>query len=122
MSSILIIDDSAAQGATLERGIVRCGLGIDAIRRATTAGGARELLAQEDFDIVLCDSSLPDQEGMDLLLEIAATCADTALVLLTCLEQGELLDRAREAGVVTSLRRPFAHGELVDTLKGLLDP
>ncbi|MCB9892405.1 MAG: response regulator [Planctomycetes bacterium] len=120
MSSILIIDDAAAQRAALERSVERTCLGFDAIRTARAASEAREILGRESFEIILCASNLPDQDCVEFLTEVAAAYAETALLLLTHLEQGELVERARACGVHGSLRRPYGQAELRDTLEELL--
>lgn len=117
MSNVLIVDDSAAQRCALERGLARASLDIQDIKTTTTAAGALELLERESFDVVMCDATLPDCEGIDLLEQVAARSAETACILLTCLEQGELIDDAKLRGVRQSLRRPFDHESLVQVIE-----
>lgn len=120
MSNVLIVDDSAAQRCALERGLARSSIGIDQIRTTSSAAGALALLEDETFDVVMCGASLHDCEGIDLLESIAANCARTACILLTCLEQGELMESARTRGIQASLRRPFDHERLVDVVESAI--
>ena len=120
VSTVLIVDDSAAQRCALERGLTRSSLRIDGIRTTSTAVGALELLEHETFDLVMCDASLPDREGIDLLEAIASSCENTACILLTCLEQRELVETARARGIKGALRRPFDHEHLVNTVEGAI--
>ena len=117
MSTVLIVDDSAAQRCALERGLTRSRIGIDEIHTTSSAAGALALLEHESFDLVMCGATLPDSEGLDLLESIAPSCASTACILLTCLEQGELVETARARGIQASLRRPFDHERLVDIVE-----
>jgi PAS domain S-box-containing protein len=57
------------------------------VRQAATVKDARQLIAQEDFDVVILDLDLPDGSGWELLHDIRYYQPNTHVIVLT----GELL-------------------------------
>lgn len=119
LTSILIVDDSAAQRCALARGLERSELEIAEIRGVATACEAIDALTDGAVDIVLCDASLPDRDGLDLLELIAEACADTACILLTQHGSDELAGEARARGARATLARPFGNEGLNDMIRKL---
>jgi CheY-like chemotaxis protein len=71
---VLVIDDEAAVGRTIQRLL---GEAYEVV--VLTAGGdAIELLVgkAEDFDLILCDLTMPDITGMDVYTQIMQARAD----------------------------------------------
>ena len=73
---VLVIDDEAAVGRTIQRLL---GEAYDVV--VLTAGGdAIDLLVskEQDFDLILCDLTMPDITGMDVYTKIVQARADVA--------------------------------------------
>ena len=88
---ILIIDDEPMIGTTL-----RVLLADDhEVRLAESGADARDILARESFDLVLCDLMMPGVSGMDLheWLEARAPQAADRMVFMT---GGVFTDAARD--------------------------
>ena len=50
---------------------------------AYNTGKARQLVATEEFDLVLLDVNLPDGNGMDLCRELKEECPQLPVIFLT---------------------------------------
>src|SRR5690606_28330323 len=59
------------------------------IRHVICVSDARMELAKERFDIVLCDLSLPDAEGVDTVIELRECSHGAPIVVLTGREDAE---------------------------------
>lgn len=59
---------------------------------------ARALLTSQRFDIVLCDLSLPDSQGLDTVLQVMWACPDVPIIVISGHSEEEIAARAVEAG------------------------
>lgn len=105
MARIFLLEDDAALG----RGIVMAltGTEVSVICRSTLAQ-AREVLAEERFDLLILDINLPDGSGLDLLRQARAEGNATPVILLTAndLELDEVT--GLEAGADDYITKPFS--------------
>ncbi len=65
-------------------------------------------------DVVVCAVGLPDGDGVDAAADVVS--AGTPVVLFTSHTEGDLVKRARAAGVMAFLLKPLRPAELVPTL------
>lgn len=78
---------------------------------ARTAAEARAVLAAEPIDLVLLDTYLPDESGLDLLRDITA---DT--IMLTAAADTGTVRAAYARGALNFLVKPFTAEQLADRL------
>ena len=78
---------------------------------ARTAAEARSLLGGGEIDLVLLDTYLPDESGLDLLGDITA---DT--IMLTAAGDAATVRRAYARGALNFLVKPFTAEQLADRL------
>lgn len=90
--TVLIVDDSLTVRMDLLELLEAAGLRVQA---CATVASARQVLAQEQFSLVILDVLLPDGDGIELLKEIRAmpSAADTAVMVLSA--ETEIRDRIR---------------------------
>jgi putative two-component system response regulator len=81
---------------------------------------AREKLAIGGFDLALCDIEMPGESGLVLVEEIARDHSETAIVLLTGVDDPEVAKRTFELGAHGYLVKPFGVGELLITTMNAL--
>ena len=79
-SSILVVDDEQAVRMMLEAALRAQGYRLQS---AASGTAARELLASEDFDLVLLDLQLGDSDGIEILRELKRDKPGTEVILLT---------------------------------------
>ncbi len=108
--SILIVDDEPAVCRHLSRLLTGRNY---ACSTASSAAEARTLLEADHFDLVLCDVKMPGESGIDLLDEIALTYPDTAMVMVTGLDDTELAEHALEMGAYGYVIKPFEPNEML---------
>jgi DNA-binding NarL/FixJ family response regulator len=76
--------------------------------RCTLTGGAREArsaLARQSFELVLSDINMPDGSGIDLAREIARDYPDTAVILVSAIN--DMTAAAIESGISGYVLKPF---------------
>ena len=108
-STILVIDDEQSLLDFLSL------LMQDEGHRVTTAssvGEAREALADQTFDIALCDIMMPDGSGMDLLKEIKSSAAETAVIMMTAYSSTKSAIESMKLGAYDYVSKPFDVDEL----------
>jgi PAS domain S-box-containing protein len=113
---ILAIDDSPEILRVVERTLrerFECALASDVPE-------ARERLAAEGFDLILCDIQMPGESGLELVEELAADRTDAAIVLITGMDDPTVVSRALELGVHGYLVKPFWPGQLLITAQTAL--
>jgi len=81
---------------------------------------ARGKLGEGDFELALCDIQMPDESGLVLVEEIARAPADTAIVLITGVDDMEVAERAFAMGAHGYLIKPFWPGQLLITTMNAL--
>jgi len=117
--TILVVDDS---------GSVRQQVGI-ALRRAgftmTEASDGQEGLAMidanRDIDMVICDINMPNMNGLEMVEKVKAKPENKSLPILMLTTEGQpgLVKRAKEAGAVGWIVKPFNSSQLVQTVERL---
>jgi DNA-binding NtrC family response regulator len=60
---ILLVEDDADVRVVFEHALLDAGYRVDVV---TDAAGARQLLAEQDYDLLVTDGRLPDGTGMTL--------------------------------------------------------
>jgi PAS domain S-box-containing protein len=113
---ILAIDDNAEVLRLVERVLGE----RFACEYAEDVPSAREKLAADEFDLVLCDVQLRGEPGLELVEELVAQHPGTAVVMLAGNDEAEVVDRALELGVHGYLVKPFWHGQLLITAQTAL--
>ena len=105
MKHIFLLEDDE----TLGRGIAMALTGPEAsVTRRPTLAQAREVLAEERFDLLILDINLPDGSGLDLLRQVRTEGNATPVILLTAndLELDEVT--GLEAGADDYITKPFS--------------
>ena len=109
--SILLLEDNLAD-ADLIRARLGSWLSIEnaELRHVCTLRDATRALYDEPTAVILADLSLPDAAGLDAVRRLHATAADSAIVVLTGLDDDELGLRAIELGAQDYLSKNSASG------------
>jgi putative two-component system response regulator len=107
---ILIVEDDEHVGrlvrAMLEDKGYTCSI-------ATNATDAKRLLDETEPELVLCDVNLPDASGLDLTRHATASHRDTAVVMMSGLDDPAVAEDALTLGAYGYIIKPFTPNELL---------
>jgi len=115
--AILLVEDNADSADALSLGLELEGYQV---RLAVSVAAAREA-AQEPFDVLVSDLSLPDGSGLDLVAEIHSHTPVPAIALSG---NGSERDKSRSAaaGFAAHLTKPVTIDRLSETIRALVPP
>ncbi|MEN0136438.1 MAG: response regulator [Rhodococcus sp. (in: high G+C Gram-positive bacteria)] len=90
--------------------------GYDVVGEAGDGQAAVDLAVELKPDLVIMDVKMPRRDGIDAASEIAAKRI-APVVILTAFSQRELVERARDAGAMAYLVKPFSVADLVPAVE-----
>ena len=114
--TVLIIEDEKSLAREmkifLERAFYLCD-------KAFTAMEAKKLMIDKEYDFVLLDLGLPDNDGLELLDETKKICPNASYIILTA--RGNLEDRIKglDLGADDYLPKPFSLLELQSRMQAI---
>ena len=116
-ASILVVDDEAPIRRVLMRTLERLGY---ACTEASDAGGAREALTEGAFQLVLSDVNMPGESGMDLIKHLFESYPDTAVIMVTGIDDPKLAEKALDLGAYGYIVKPFEMNEIAINVSNAL--
>ena len=88
--------------------------GYEVVAQASDGAQAIEFVKEHKPDLAILDVKMPVLDGISAAEEIIATCP---VLMLTAFSQRELVDRARDAGVMAYVLKPFTINDLVPAIE-----
>ncbi len=116
--SALVVDDERDIRELLVLTLGRMGLRIST---AANLAEARELLANNSFDLCLTDMRLPDGNGIELVGEIARDHPRTPVAMITAFGSMDLAVEALKAGAFDFVSKPVDIGVLRGMVRHALE-
>ena len=113
---VLVVDDDASIAALVPRVLDRLGGSCRAVASAEEALGA---LAEEEWDLLITDLTLPGMDGLSLIQEAARRRAELPLLVLTGDVRAAIASEALAAGAHVVMVKPFKLDELRDAVTRL---
>src|SRR6202790_116675 len=110
---LLIVDGEQALAKLMERTLRSRGYESDV---AFNAAEARSLFDASDYALALLDVRLPDESGYGLLEELRAKRPDTAVVMISGVDDPELGRAALEHGAYAYMVKPVGATQLYLTV------
>jgi putative nucleotidyltransferase with HDIG domain len=117
MAKVLVVDDDEAVRRLLGQ-IME--MGGYAHTLAGSAKEARSHLKDQDFDLILCDIKMPEESGIDLVQYILSAYPESAVMMLTAVDDPETAKKAREIGTYGYIIKPFKPNELMINMANAL--
>lgn len=113
---VLLVDDNAVFAETLRLALEHAG-----VVTTVVASGAAALaqLRRTAFDAVLLDILMPDQDGIETLLQLRQAHPAAAVIAMSGggrIAREDALLLARRLGAVAALAKPFALDELLHAI------
>jgi DNA-binding response OmpR family regulator len=114
---LLVIEDNEKLASLIKKLLTDSGFAVDAVESAETAVVAMKLA---DYDLIVLDLSLPDQDGSDFLFALRRESRDIPVLIATA--RSDVAERVRtlNLGADDYLVKPFSPEELVARIRALL--
>jgi len=116
VSKILVIDDDKLFVTLMVQALTTRGHKVEFAFDGITGAQA---FARSNFDVVVCDMVMPEQEGVQTIRQMRADRPDLAIVAISGglsfshASNIDVLDVAGKLGADVTLRKPFKLSELV---------
>ncbi len=104
LKQILVVDDEKPIRMLLQKILEANGYSC---RAAEDAGHARELLAEQASDLVLCDINMPGESGLDFIRYVLKSYPDTAAIMVSAIGDPHLAESMLELGVYDYIIKPM---------------
>jgi two-component system copper resistance phosphate regulon response regulator CusR len=113
---ILVTEDERRVRSFLVRGLAQEGY---AVREAADGEAALSLLAEEGFELLLLDWTLPRRSGLEVLAAMRSRGDVTPVIMVTARDAVEHRIEALDAGADDYLVKPFSFGELLARIRAV---
>ena len=110
----LVVDDEALIRLDIAETLEEAG--FDVVGQAGDGEKAIELADELEPDLVVMDVKMPGMDGITAAEKILAT-KRCAMVMLTAFSQSELVERARDAGAMAYVVKPFTPADLIPAVE-----
>lgn len=123
MPRILVVDDDSNLRAAIRRMLEPMGFEIE---EAADGRYAMQAFRARPPDLVLCDVFMPEQDGVEVLRDLAKEFASTKVIAMS--GGGEfhgpmnLLPLATFLGAIAVLHKPFRQAELLKVFREVFPP
>jgi two-component system OmpR family response regulator len=114
---ILIIEDDKILLQHIKQGLTQAGYSVD-----VSADGKEGLFmaASESYDLLIVDRMLPHIDGLTIIRTLRASHTETAVLILSALDEVDQRVEGLSAGGDDYLTKPFAFKELLARVQALL--
>ncbi|MBD2858352.1 response regulator [Spongiibacter sp. KMU-158] len=113
---ILLIEDDLSLADGISTGLQRAGYATD---HAATAHSALQYMGAGQYDVLILDLGLPDQDGLELLNQLRRDKLTTPVLILTARDGLQQKISGLDAGADDYLTKPFAFEELLARIRVL---
>lgn len=114
---ILVVEDQAKMANFLKKGLNEVGYAVDIAESGTSA---ESYMAQGDYDLVILDVMLPDQNGIDTARHLRRDGYEGPILMVTALSTTKDKVHGLDAGADDYLTKPYSFDELHARVRALL--
>ena len=117
--TILVVDDSNTVRRNVS--IVLKRVGFEMAEAADGEEGLAMVDSNRNIGMVICDINMPNMDGLEMVEKIKGKPENKSLPILMLTTEGqlELVKRAKKAGAVGWIVKPFNPAHLVETVNHL---
>ena len=119
MRRVVIVEDHPLMQAALEATLEGAD-GFTVVGTATSGLQAEPLVSRTQPDLVLLDLQLPGLDGLSCLALLRERHPDATVVVLTGVEDDEMIERALSGGAVALVRKSIAPADLPVLLRQVM--
>jgi len=105
--SVLIVEDNPADVLLIREYLSEKEAVDYVITEADTLASAINLISRNDFDVILLDLTLPDSMGLETVRKVITTAPDTAVIVLTGLQDENIALQAVRYSAQDYLEKQF---------------
>ncbi len=114
---ILVVEDQTKMANFVKRGLNEVGYAVDL---AETGQAAEMLTAENEYDLIILDVMLPDQNGLDTARHMRQDGFGGPILMLTALSTTKDKIHGLDAGADDYLTKPYEFEELLARVRALL--
>ena len=114
---LLLVEDEPEIQAFLRRSLEEAGYRVDTAGNGKTA---ENLTIDNQYDVLVVDLGLPDQDGFDLIVHLRQSGLTAPVLILSARRSVDDRVRGLEQGGDDYLTKPFAVAELLARLRNLI--
>ena len=117
MARLLLVEDEATLGVTLQEGLERAQHTVDL---AQDGEDALDYVRVGSYDVIVLDVMLPKLDGFGVCRQLRADGVRTPILMLTARDSVDDRIAGLDSGADDYLVKPFAFGELLARIRALL--
>lgn len=114
---ILVVEDQAKMALFIKKGLAEVGYAVDLAEAGTTA---ETMVGENEYDLVILDIMLPDQNGLDTARHLRRDGYEGPILMLTALATTKDKVNGLDAGADDYLTKPYSFDELHARVRALL--
>ncbi len=114
---LLLVEDELEIQRFLKQSLTDAGYEVDT---AKDGRAAAQLASGKKYDVLIVDLGLPDQDGIDLILQLRRSGVSSPVLILSARRSVDDRVKGLEQGGDDYLTKPFALAELLARLRNLL--
>jgi DNA-binding response OmpR family regulator len=114
---ILVVEDEHEIQGLLREALVEAGYQVDAVEDGRTAA---LFAGRNEYDGMIVDLGLPDQDGMDLILQLRRSGIKSPVLILSARRSVDDRVKGLDLGGDDYLTKPFAIAELLARIRNLI--
>jgi DNA-binding response OmpR family regulator len=114
---LLLVEDESEIQSFLQQPLADAGYEVDVAKDGRTA---IQLTSGKKYDVLIVDLGLPDQDGIDLILQLRRSGISSPVLILSARRSVDDRVKGLEQGGDDYLTKPFALAELLARLRNLL--
>lgn len=118
---LLICDDDILTVDIIESHLDCAALGITQVLRAYNGKVAKDVIAAEEPELILCDIGMPLCDGIEVLKYVFENQFEAEFAFLTCHEDFEYAKAAIQYKASHYITKPFEMEELVGVLRSMIE-
>ena len=117
MFHVLVVDDEMYAVKGIIEGIDWSGLDVSETYEAYNAREAKVILESKPVDLMICDITMPEENGLELLEWAKTRCPDLETIFLTCHADFSFARKALQLGSCDYLLKPVIYKEMEEVLQ-----